>query len=83
MSCMQPSQVKISGVSYKNIKGTSTSLEAVSIVCSSAVPCEGIEMTDIDLQFVGTSSKSTSISALCSNTKITYGGQRNPPACDL
>ncbi|XP_041017994.1 exopolygalacturonase clone GBGE184-like [Juglans microcarpa x Juglans regia] len=79
----EPSQVKISNVRYTNIKGTSISPMAVSIVCSSDAPCTGIEMTDIDLKFVGESSKSDSVSSSCSNAKITFGGKQNPPACDV
>ncbi|KAI5441338.1 hypothetical protein KIW84_010704 [Lathyrus oleraceus] len=39
-----PSQIKISKVTFKNIKGTSGTIEGVTIICSSGVPCEGMEI---------------------------------------
>ncbi|KAJ4839196.1 hypothetical protein Tsubulata_023145 [Turnera subulata] len=41
------SQVKISDVHFKNIKGTSASNVAVTLLCSSTAPCEGVELLDI------------------------------------
>ncbi|KAF2312020.1 hypothetical protein GH714_027772 [Hevea brasiliensis] len=49
----EPSRVKISDVHFRNIKGTSTSIVAVNVECSSAVPCEGVELQDIDLAYTG------------------------------
>ena len=37
-----PSKVKISNVSFKNIKGSSATPFAVQIVCSSGIPCENV-----------------------------------------
>ncbi|KAG9130008.1 hypothetical protein Leryth_026545 [Lithospermum erythrorhizon] len=48
-----PSRVRISNVSFKNIKGTSASKEAVKIVCSKSVPCQGVEIGDIHLTYNG------------------------------
>uniref|UniRef100_A0A5B6Z6S8 Putative Ole e 13.01 allergen n=1 Tax=Davidia involucrata TaxID=16924 RepID=A0A5B6Z6S8_DAVIN len=75
----EPSKVKISDVHFKNIRGTSVTDVAVSLSCSEAVPCEGIELVDIDLTYSGT--RSASISAACSNAKTTFTGKQNPPAC--
>ncbi|KAK8916053.1 Exopolygalacturonase [Platanthera zijinensis] len=44
-----PSNVKISNVTFENIRGTSASDVAISLDCSAAVPCE-IILKDINLQ---------------------------------
>ncbi|KAF7806934.1 polygalacturonase-like [Senna tora] len=48
-----PSKVKISKVTFKKIKGTSASPIGVTLVCSSGVPCERTQLSDIDLTFNG------------------------------
>lgn len=82
MYCMQPSRVQISDVRYKNIRGSSISNVAVSIACSSLVPCQGIEMADIDFNYDGNNVKDKSISAKCENAKIKYEGTQNPKPCE-
>nr|GMD04336.1 polygalacturonase-like [Ipomoea batatas] len=72
-SKQKPSLVKISKVSYRNIKGTSATEEAVILACSSGVPCEGVEIGEINLTFKGGAAKS-----LCSNVKPTLTGKQVP-----
>ncbi|KAK7258348.1 hypothetical protein RIF29_23921 [Crotalaria pallida] len=48
-----PSKVKISKVTFKNIKGTSATKEGVKLICSKSVPCEGVELSDISLTYNG------------------------------
>ncbi|XP_058010215.1 polygalacturonase-like [Hevea brasiliensis] len=78
---IMPSPVKISNVHYKNIGGTSTSKVAVNFLCSSSVPCEGIELTNIDLSYVGTKDPESPISASCTNAKVKTRGA-HPPGCE-
>jgi galacturan 1,4-alpha-galacturonidase len=78
---MQPSKVQISDVHYKNIRGTTTSEVAVTFSCSSAVPCQGIVMSDIDLKYNGENVKVKTVSASCENAKIKYEGKQNPLPC--
>ncbi|KDP34800.1 hypothetical protein JCGZ_10580 [Jatropha curcas] len=70
------SKVKVSDVHFKNIKGTSISAAAVDLQCSSAFPCEGVELSDIDLTYIG--NEPSTESALCSNAKVTCDGIQNP-----
>ncbi|XP_019164650.1 PREDICTED: polygalacturonase-like [Ipomoea nil] len=70
----KPSLVKISNVSYTNIKGTSATEEAVIIACSSGVPCEDVKFGDINLTFKGGAAKT-----VCSNAKPKLTGKQTPP----
>ncbi|WVZ14232.1 hypothetical protein V8G54_011798 [Vigna mungo] len=69
-----PSKIKISKVTIKNIKGTSATKEGVILSCSSGVPCEGVEISNVDLKFNG----SPTI-AVCSNVKPKITG--TAPTC--
>ncbi|XP_027925383.1 polygalacturonase-like [Vigna unguiculata] len=65
-----PSKIKISQVSFKNITGTSGTKEGIVLLCSSGVPCEDVVLTDIDLKFNGTVA-----SAVLSNVKPIIQGK--------
>ncbi|XP_022136075.1 exopolygalacturonase-like [Momordica charantia] len=73
-----PSKIKISKVSFKNIRGTSATPVAVKLVCSSSNPCEGVEVADINLTYNG---KQGPIKSECANVKPTITGQQNPKIC--
>ncbi|KAJ4846868.1 hypothetical protein Tsubulata_011871 [Turnera subulata] len=73
-----PSKVKISNVSFKNIKGTSNTPVAVKILCSSGIPCEKVELNGIDLKYTGNQGPAKSE---CKNAKLTVTGTLNPPGC--
>ncbi|XP_022153738.1 exopolygalacturonase clone GBGE184-like, partial [Momordica charantia] len=76
-----PSQVKISEVNYKNIRGTTISVVPVSLQCSAKVPCEGVKLEEIDMSFVGSEKKKAAFGNSCLNAKITTVGKQIPPAC--
>ncbi|TQE08373.1 hypothetical protein C1H46_006001 [Malus baccata] len=73
-----PSKVKINNVSFKNIKGSSATPLAVQIVCSSGIPCENVELVDIDLTYSGNKGPLTS---QCSNVKPTITRVPKALAC--
>ncbi|XP_027368432.1 polygalacturonase-like [Abrus precatorius] len=73
-SKQSPSKIKINKVTFKNIRGTSATENGVILVCSSGVPCETVELSDIDLRFNG-----TIVTAKCVNVKPNIG--RNAPTC--
>ncbi|PON63600.1 Glycoside hydrolase [Parasponia andersonii] len=73
-----PSRVQISDVSFKNIRGTSSTALAVKLVCSSGLPCRNVEMADIDLKYSG---EEGPITSECKNVEPTVSGIQNPPAC--
>ncbi|XP_043817316.1 exopolygalacturonase-like [Manihot esculenta] len=72
-SSTKPSRVKISNVHYNNIRGTSTSKVAVNFLCSPSVPCEKIELDDVDLTYTGIKKSKSPISASCVNAKTVNG----------
>lgn len=68
------SKVKISNITFKNIRGTSATQEGIVLICSSGIPCESVELTDIDLSFNGAIA-----TAKCANVKPTIQGKA--PSC--
>ncbi|KAJ0034079.1 hypothetical protein Pint_26349 [Pistacia integerrima] len=74
----QRSGVKISGVTYKNIKGTSATKVAVNFDCSSSNPCTGIELQDINLSY---NNSKAAASAYCKNAQGSSSGVEVPKSC--
>jgi len=72
-----PSTIKISDVSFKNIRGSTNNVEAIKLACSKSVPCEKVNLQDIDLKFTGSGEAKT----ICENVKPTISGTQNPPGC--
>ncbi|KAB2599345.1 exopolygalacturonase-like [Pyrus ussuriensis x Pyrus communis] len=75
----QPSRLQISNVHYINIKGTTPSNVAVDFICSSQVPCQNIQLHDIDLKYIGPNA--AALTSVCKNVKAGFCGIQNPPAC--
>nr|AAX45476.1 polygalacturonase [Lilium longiflorum]AAZ91659.1 polygalacturonase [Lilium longiflorum] len=73
-----PSKVKLSDIQFMNIKGTSTSKVAINLICSSAVPCEGIQLSDISLKYIRAGKPTM---ANCSHVSGTTSGLVSPPSC--
>ncbi|XP_065859528.1 exopolygalacturonase-like [Euphorbia lathyris] len=75
----EPSKVQISNAQFINIKGTTPTDNAVDIQCSKAVPCQGIRLSSINLEYIG--AKKKPFVSNCTNAKITYDGPQTPPPC--
>ncbi|KAL6968547.1 galacturonan 1,4-alpha-galacturonidase [Sarracenia purpurea var. burkii] len=71
------SRVKISDVRFSNIRGTTTSINAVALSCSEAVPCEGVELADIDLAY--SAPIPTKLTCSYEHAAATFSGKQNPP----
>ncbi|KAL3523427.1 hypothetical protein ACH5RR_016261 [Cinchona calisaya] len=71
-----PSQVKISQVSFKKIRGTSASPVAITLVCSKSLHCKGVEVGEIDFAYTGNQGNMTTH---CANVHPTLVGKLNPP----
>ncbi|KAK4422043.1 Exopolygalacturonase [Sesamum alatum] len=75
-----PSRVKISDVSFEDIRGTSASKLAVKLRCSKGVPCENVVLSNIKLAYQGSDGAATSE---CANVKPILKGEMFPPACEV
>ncbi|KAJ0972226.1 hypothetical protein J5N97_020185 [Dioscorea zingiberensis] len=71
------SGVKISGVTYNDIRGSSATQVAVNFDCSPSNPCSGIELEDIKLTYGGNKPAESS----CENVDGTASGFVVPPSC--
>nr|CAD1831239.1 unnamed protein product [Ananas comosus var. bracteatus] len=80
-----PSQVKIDRVIFRNIRGTSASPEAIKMVCSDARPCEGVELSDISLDYNGSrdgdDQEEKVSTTTCVNVRGTSNGNVKPASC--
>ncbi|KAI9160112.1 hypothetical protein LWI28_005171 [Acer negundo] len=74
-----PSLVRISNVSFKNIRGTSSTPVAVKLACSSGIPCRGVEISDIDLRYTG--KEAGAAVSECSNVRPKIFGKHSLTIC--
>ncbi|CAJ1972406.1 unnamed protein product [Sphenostylis stenocarpa] len=68
-----PSKIRISDVIIKNIRGTSATKEGLSLMCSHGVPCQNVQISDVDLKFKG-----APVISKCDNIKPSIS---KAPAC--
>ncbi|RAL39357.1 hypothetical protein DM860_002890 [Cuscuta australis] len=73
-----PSRIKIVDVAFRNIKGTSTNKVAVKLVCSKEIPCQQVQLADINLVYTGKDGPATSE---CANVKPLLSGKLLPQPC--
>ncbi|CAD6336311.1 unnamed protein product [Miscanthus lutarioriparius] len=72
------SKVTVKDVSFKNVTGTSSSPEAVSLLCSDKIPCTGVTMDNVNVEYSGTNNKTM---AVCKNAKGSATGCLKELAC--
>jgi galacturan 1,4-alpha-galacturonidase len=72
------SKVTVKDVTFKNITGTSSTPEAVSLLCTAKVPCTGVTMDDVNVEYSGTNNKTM---AICTNAKGSTKGCLKELAC--
>ncbi|EOX98928.1 Pectin lyase-like superfamily protein isoform 3 [Theobroma cacao] len=75
---MGTSQVKLSDIYFKKIKGTSSSAVAVTLECSKGIPCQDIYLEDVHLDLASGEKQATST---CKNVRAKYIGTQIPPPC--
>ena len=71
---LQSRAVQVQNVLYQNIKGTSSSNEAIQLGCSDKFPCQGVVLQDIDIETGG----GRATKAVCNNAKVTEKGDVSP-----
>ncbi|CAL5048657.1 unnamed protein product [Urochloa decumbens] len=74
-----PSAVRVSDVTFRNIRGVSATRVAVKLSCSEASPCQGLELRDIDLRYVR---RGVATQSQCAHVAGgVAGGTLIPPSC--
>ncbi|RZS06257.1 hypothetical protein BHM03_00036909 [Ensete ventricosum] len=76
-----PSLVKIKDIKFRNIRGTFASPEAIKLVCSETIPCEDVELSDIDLEYNGNDERVKNASSTCVNVYGSSNGNVKPHSC--
>ncbi|KAL6224562.1 hypothetical protein ACLB2K_003417 [Fragaria x ananassa] len=76
-SKQESSKVQIRDVKFNDIRGSSATKEAVTLKCSQSVPCQDIELKDIDLKNGGPGGPAVSLSY---NVRGRTYGIQNPPS---
>ncbi|XP_075499588.1 exopolygalacturonase-like [Primulina tabacum] len=72
------SRVQIQDVTFKNIRGVSSTQVAVNIQCSEDRPCKNVKLIDINLTYNGTGGQAM---ALCSHVFGSSYGKQIPKGC--
>lgn len=72
------SAVTVKDVIFRNISGTSSTPEAVSLLCSDKQPCSGVDLIDVNVEYSGKNNKTIGV---CSNAKGTAKDTLQALAC--
>ncbi|KAL6888844.1 hypothetical protein ACP4OV_009870 [Aristida adscensionis] len=72
------SKIAVSDVVFKNIKGTSATPEAVTLNCANNLPCQGIQLLNVDLKYNKPNNKTM---AVCQNAAGKSSGVAKDIAC--
>ncbi|KAK3159991.1 hypothetical protein QOZ80_1BG0053880 [Eleusine coracana subsp. coracana] len=74
----QKTAVQISNVLFKNIKGSGTTKDVISLHCSKSFPCQDVVLQDIDLKMKGGAKKTMSS---CENVMLKEPSNVFPAPC--
>ncbi|PKI35529.1 hypothetical protein CRG98_043983 [Punica granatum] len=74
-----PSLVKISIMSFRNIRASSSTVLALKLACSSKVPCKDVVIGDTNLTYKGP--EAAAASSQCSNAVPTFSVKQSPQVC--
>ncbi|CAN7019098.1 unnamed protein product [Brassica oleracea var. botrytis] len=74
------SHVQIKDVKYTSIWGTSATQAALMMQCSKTFPCQGVELSDINLVYKG---RDGSVTATCENVAGSVHGKIVPGGCRI
>ncbi|XP_047086285.1 LOW QUALITY PROTEIN: polygalacturonase-like [Lolium rigidum] len=74
----QESAVEISNIVFENIRGTTTSEDAIKLSCNKNAPCSGITLENIELKL---ESGNGDTESTCQNAKWTESGNVVPSPC--
>jgi hypothetical protein len=77
MWCVPTQVVEVRKVEFADIRGTSATAQAISIVCSDTMPCRDLELKNVNLTLEG----SGRAIALCYRASGKSAGTVVPPSC--
>ncbi|RZC64759.1 hypothetical protein C5167_008457 [Papaver somniferum] len=77
----QPSRVAVSDVHFINVHGTSVSNVAINIGCSPMVPCQNVDLFNVNLKYTGPANHGSESSSVCTNAKVGFRGINYPALC--
>lgn len=72
-----PSMVKLEGIAFRRVIGTSRTQVAVNMVCSESLPCKDVLLEDIHVDYVGAGEPSSN----CANVHASFAGSQLPTPC--
>ncbi|XP_066321403.1 exopolygalacturonase-like [Miscanthus floridulus] len=72
------SKVAVTDVVFKNIHGTSNTPEAITLNCANNLPCQGVQLINVDIKYNGSGNKTM---AVCKNAIGKSSGLAKELAC--
>uniref|UniRef100_J3LAJ7 Exopolygalacturonase n=1 Tax=Oryza brachyantha TaxID=4533 RepID=J3LAJ7_ORYBR len=72
------SKVAVTDIVFKNIAGTSATPEAVTLNCANNLPCQGVQLQNVDVKFAG---KGNTTIAVCHNVHGKATNVAKPLSC--
>lgn len=69
-----PSRVQLKDIMFKDIPGTATNKEPITLKCSKGLSCQGLRLENVNLQSTGTASAMS----VCLNAQAVFSDQINP-----